>query len=454
MGLSGIPYFDEHILKGGFPEGSLVLVAGEPGAGKTLFGATYLYNGAKKFGEKGMYVSFAETKEEFLEEMRAFGMDFGELEEGGLFRFIDLVTLTGEALEKEIDVIVGELSSFGPKRVVIDPISVFSQNLGPQKTRVFLHTLLGRFVKSTRATALLIAEKPKGEEKIGHGLEEFVADGVLILRYEHARESVKRVLEIPKMRRRVIKKAQHEYAITERGIEFIEVPQMEHGHGPSTGEKITTGIPQLNKMLDGGVYRGSNVLFVGMTGTGKTSFALHFVVSNALQGKKAVYISFEEPVNQVIRTARNYGLEIDDALSNDHLKVLSWVPEAETPVYTFFKIRNIIEEIKPEVLAIDGLTALRQHLDPEELEKMLRYLSIFTKGRGITVYYTLTENTSFEVTPFTGASTMMDVIIGLKYTVKEDNVERRITVIKARGSDHSRKIHKYEITERGIEIYG
>ena len=454
MGLMGIPYFDEYVLKGGFPKGSLVLVAGEPGAGKTIFTATYLYNGAKKFGEKGIYVSFGETRDEFYEAMGRFGMDFEELERRGLFRFVDLVTTTGEVLSKEIELLMREFASFQPKRIVIDPISVFAQNLGPEKTRVFLHTLLGRFVKGTGGTALLITEKPIGRETIGHGLEEFVADGVLILRYHSLGEVTRRVLEIPKMRRRAIKRTQYEYVITDKGIEFIEVPELEHKKTSYSLEKITTGLRELDEMLDGGVYRGSNVLIVGMTGTGKTTFALHFAVANALAGRRVVYITFEEPVGQILRAAGNYGMDVNEPLRSGNLVILSWVPEAETPVYTFLKIRHLIEELKPEALVIDGLTALRQHLDSEELEKMLRYLSLFMKERDVTVYYTLTEDTNFEVVPFTGASTMMDVIIGLKYIVKEDHIERRIAIIKARGSNHSRKIHKYEITERGVEIYG
>jgi circadian clock protein KaiC len=452
MGLMGIPYFDEYILKGGIPDGTLVLVAGEPGAGKTLFASTYLYNGAKMFGEKGIYVSFAETKDEFLEEMEGFGMNFRELEEKGLFRFLDLVTAGGETLEKEIELIMNELVDFKPKRVVIDPISVFAQALGSERTRVFLHTMLGRFIKASGATALLIAEKPMGTERIGHGIEEFVADGVIVLRYTPMKETTKRILEILKMRRRGLGKMHHEYVITEEGLEFIEVPELEP-KGTEGVEKITTGIRALDELLDGGVYRGSNVLLVGTTGTGKTSFSLHFAVGNALSGRKAVYISFEEPTSQILRTARNYGMRVDDALNSGNLRILSWVPEAETPVYTFLKIRRIVEDMNPEAMVVDGLTALRQHTDQEELSKMLRYLSLLTRGRGITVYYTLTTAPFQELAPLTGASTMMDIILALSYKIHEDHIERRLAIIKARGSNHSRKIHKYEITERGVEVY-
>ncbi|HII61307.1 ATPase domain-containing protein [Pyrococcus horikoshii] len=448
----GIEYFDKYILRGGFPNGSMILIVGEPGTGKTILSATYLYNGAKKFGEKGMYISLAETKWEFYKGMKQLGMDFEELENNGLFKFIDLVTVSKDAVEKEIELLMSEISSFHPKRIVIDSISVFTQLLGAEKTRIFLHTILGRFIKANDATALLIAEKPIGSKTIGYGVEEFVVDGVIILKYKSFGEVTRRVMEIPKMRRRKIERAEYEYVITKNGIEFLTIPELKISEKDYTSEKITTGIERLDEMLDGGIYKGSSVLIVGMTGTGKTTFSLHFAIANALQGRKVAYITFEEPIDQIIRSAKNYGMPIEEVLGRN-LKIFAWVPESKTPVHTYIKIKEIIEEFKPEALIIDSLTALREHLDEKELTKMLRYLQLLTKEKRITTYFTFTEEAKFDVVPFTGASTMVDVIILLKYEIENEKIEKRLAIIKARGSNHSRKIHKYEITNRGVEIY-
>ncbi|WP_367883886.1 ATPase domain-containing protein [Thermococcus peptonophilus] len=105
-------------------------MAGDPGAGKTIFGSTFLYNGMDQFGEKAVYVSLAETKEDFYEEMKGLGMDFEKYEKEGLFKFIDLVTVTPETVEKEIELIMSEILTFQPKRIVIDSISTFAQLLG------------------------------------------------------------------------------------------------------------------------------------------------------------------------------------------------------------------------------------------------------------------------------------------------------------------------------------
>ncbi len=448
----GIDFFDEYIIKEGFPEGFTVLVAGEPGAGKTIFGATFLYKGMEKYGDRAIYISLAETKEDFYEEMRGLGMDFTEMENRGLFKFVDLITLTPEAVEKEIELMMSEILKFRPKRIVIDSISSFAQLLGAEKTRMFLHTTLGRFIKSFGAVALLIAEKPLGRSEIGYGVEEFVADGLIVLKYQKLGEITHRIMEIPKMRKRSVEKAQYEYVITNTGMHFLEVPDMEWEEEEASREKLTTGIPKLDELLDGGVYRGSITLIVGMTGTGKTTFAMHFAVANAMAGRKAIYVGFEEPIGQLYRAARDYGFPIDDALK-ENLKFVGWVPESTSPVYTFIRIKEIIENEEPDVLVIDGLTALREHMDPDELAKMVRYLGLLIKKHKIAVYMTLNAETSFEVVPYTKASTLSDNIIGLRYATEEERIKRYMAIIKARGSNHSRKIHEYEITSRGVKIY-
>jgi len=449
---TGMEFFDENIIKEGFPDGSLILVAGEPGTGKTIFTSTIVYNGLEKFGEKGMYISLSETKEDFYSEMGRLGMDFGKYEKRGLFKFMDLVTVTPEVIDKEIELIMKEILSFQPKRIVIDSISALTQLLGTEKTRIFLHTTLSRFIKSFDAVAFLIAEKPLGKESIGYGVEEFVVDGVIVLKYMSLGEVRRRVMEIPKMRKRSIEKPQYEYVITDKGIEFLVIPDLVRDEEDAPEEKVSTGIKELDAILDGGVYRGSITLIVGMTGTGKTTFGLHFAIANALQGRKAIYISFEEPVGPLKRAAKRYGMPIDEVLDKT-LKMFSWVPEAKTPVHTFLKIKEIIDKHEPEVLVIDSLTSLREHMNEIELEKMLRYLGLTIKQHKIATYITLNAETDFETVPFTKASTLSDNILGLKYVVKNDIIERRLAVIKARGSNHSRKIHKYEITDKGVMIY-
>jgi len=107
---TGIPGLDELI--GGLPEGELVIIAGGPGTGKTIFSASFLYWGAVKYGEKGFYVSLAEDHETFIRNMKRIGYDFEKLEDRGLFRFIDALTVMEAGMAELLETIVEEASSF------------------------------------------------------------------------------------------------------------------------------------------------------------------------------------------------------------------------------------------------------------------------------------------------------------------------------------------------------
>ena len=448
--LTGIEFFDESVVKGGFQDGSLILLAGEPGTGKTIFSSQIIYSTMKKNKDKCIYVSFSESKSDYFREMSSLGMDFGKLETAGLFKFMDLVSVSKEVIESEVELIMKEIIRLAPKFVVIDSVSALTQLMGKEKVRVFLHTTLGRFVKTVGSIVLLIAEKPFGEEKIGYGIEEFITDGVIVLKMEKVKEANRRILEIRKMRGHEIKRPQYEFVITEKGIEFLEVPELVMTRRDSSTERITTGLSELDELLDGGVFADSITLIAGQTGTGKTSLGLHFAIQNALDGRNAVFISFEEQPGNLIRQARIYELEIDKVLDKT-LTIYSWVPEAQTPVDFFIKIKRIIEKENPQVLVIDSLTSMRQRMDETELVKLLRYLQLLIKSKKIATYVTLfLENVEMNIIPLTMASTFADNIIILRYKIEEEEVKRQLIIVKARGSAHSRKIQMYEINSKGV----
>ena len=450
--LTGIEFFDNSIVKKGFQEGSVILVAGEPGTGKTIFASQIVYNVMKKNKNNCIYVSFSENKTDYFKEMASIGMNFNDLENAGLFKFMDLVTVEPKVIENEIELIMKEIISTSPKFIIIDSVSALVQLMGKEKTRIFLHTTLGRFIKAIGSIVLLIAEKPYGENKIGYGIEEFVVDGVIVLKMEKVKEANRRILEIKKMRGKEIKRPQYEFVITDSGIEFLEVPELVMNEEESSTERITTGLPKLDELLDGGVFADSITLIAGQTGTGKTTLGLHFVIQNAIEGKNAVLISFEEQPGNLIRQARIYGLPIDKVLDKK-LTIYSWIPEAQTPVDFFIKIKKIIERKKPRVLVIDSLTSMRQKMDNIDLIKLLRYFQLLIKSQKIATYMTLfLGEVKGNIIPLTGVSTLADNIITLQYKIKNEEVKRQMTIVKARGTKHSRLIQNYEINSKGVVI--
>ncbi len=197
---TGIEGFD-NLIEGGIPRGSLLLLGGEAGSGKTFFAAQYLYHEVSKLDEPGIYVSFAENRETFLKNMKRMNMDFEKYEQAGRFRLIDLVTVTEKGLAEILDSVLAEVGNLKAKRLVIDSFSAMAQAFKePIEARVVIHTILGKIVRQVGCTTLLVVEKQSGQNRIGLGLEEFVADNVMILRRRTLNDRLVRELEIMKMR--------------------------------------------------------------------------------------------------------------------------------------------------------------------------------------------------------------------------------------------------------------
>ncbi|MEM2913748.1 MAG: ATPase domain-containing protein [Candidatus Bathyarchaeia archaeon] len=262
---SGIDGLDE-IIGGGFPKGSLIILAGNPGTGKTIFSARFLYHGIVNCGERGVYVSFAESRESFLSNMRAFGFDFEELGKAGEFRFLDLITAKEEAAPAILEMIFREVSEAGAKRLVIDSFSAIAQAFKEtHEVRVLLHTILSRITRFLGCTTLLIVESSHGEARMGFGIEEFIADGIILLRRSRLDGRILRELELFKMRGTPTPETEAVFTLKD-GFEVFppfKAKPIEKPCGfqlqPDREDFFSSGSPSLDRMLGGGYPRGSTV---------------------------------------------------------------------------------------------------------------------------------------------------------------------------------------------------
>ena len=200
---TGIPGFDE-MLEGGFPAGSLITLAGRPGTGKTIFGSQFLYYGAKEHKEPGMYVSMLEGRKQYQRNMHRLGLEIAPLEAKGLFRFLEMPTLTAEGLPAIWEEIVRNIEEYNIVRLVIDSFTAMTQAFQTQgDLRVFTHMLLGKIVGGAGCTTLMITETPHADASTGAGaaMQEFIADGVLHFSLVPVTGDARvRYLEITKMR--------------------------------------------------------------------------------------------------------------------------------------------------------------------------------------------------------------------------------------------------------------
>ena len=446
---TGIADLDS-ILGGGLPSGSVTLLSGNPGAGKTILATQFLYSGAAKHGEKVVYVSFAEKREEYLRNMLTLGMDMKALEQKGLFSFLDFMVMDETGMKEAVQMVTEEIGKIGAKRVVVDSISVILQSIGQAETRKFLHGLFGRIVKGMGVTTLLLGEIPFGEVKTGFGVEEFVADGVIFLKKTKSGSAERATLEIAKMRGIPLPRSSFEYIIDERfgGLGLITFPV--RADFPGSRERLLSGVEGLDRMLSGGVFRRSVTLVEGASGIGKTTLCLHFLLTSAQKGEKAMLISFEEPLGQTTRMLEDYGM--DYKRLGDRFNIQSYVPEALTALHYYKLLRELLETEKPTILALDSLTAIQNTFTQEGFVQFMRYVQLLCKEKALTVFLTsLTGKAHAAELP--GVSILCDNILMMRYYESKERMAREILVIKTRGSVHERRVTAFEITGKGMVVH-
>ncbi|WXG47229.1 MAG: ATPase domain-containing protein [Candidatus Atabeyarchaeum deiterrae] len=224
---SGIPSLDK-IIGGGFNRGDAILVAGQPGAGKSTLGAQFIYNGAKHYSEPGVYVTFVEPSTKLKRDMLQFHWDFNMLEQEGKATVIDLVQMIGEkAVYVNLDAMMTAIHSLGAKRLVIDSLSALMAFIHTKSEARSLIGTLTKFLENSKCTTLLIQEVPWGVKQIGMGFEEFMTDGLIVLESSLEQLQIRRRLYIPKMRGTNHALNCYDFYITPEGISISNAPARE-----------------------------------------------------------------------------------------------------------------------------------------------------------------------------------------------------------------------------------
>jgi len=259
----------DNLIEGGIPRGSLVLLAGNPGTGKTVFGIQFLCKGAKDYSENGIYVSFAESEETIMYNMsKLFGRDLKN-EINGKVKILDFTTVTEKGLGTLLEIILEKVTELNAKRLVIDSFSAMAQAFKePMEARSVLHNILGKLVRNLGCTTILIVEVPIGIEKIGISVEEFVADGVVILRKDNYEGRLIREIEIEKLRGTKLERRNFLFTLDKSFRVFppfsLKETEDPKPFEPARGTKThyPSGISELDEILGGQGYpRGCSVLF-------------------------------------------------------------------------------------------------------------------------------------------------------------------------------------------------
>jgi len=198
---SGVPGFDA-LLGGGIPKGNIVIIAGHPGTGKTTFCAQFLCHGSEKLGEKSLFVSFSEIRSKLYRNMVQFGLDLESLEKKGLLK-TEFIHMDSQAtVSAAIDRIFAVVNEFHPSRLVIDSASALALAIpgGRGDVIVMLQNLFSKLSTLEECTTLLVAEMSSGTDQFGNGIEEFISDGIVVIRFRTRGKARVKSLEVKKMR--------------------------------------------------------------------------------------------------------------------------------------------------------------------------------------------------------------------------------------------------------------
>ena len=458
---TGIPGFD-FVGEGGLPRGRTTLVAGTAGSGKTVFATHFLAAGIDHSGEPGVFATFEDEPEGIRRNMLGFGWDIRRWEKEGKWAFVDVspdpngpTEIVGSYdLGALISRIENAAKKLGATRIVLDSLNALFLQV-PDKTllRMELFRLI-QTLKRLGATVVFTGERTHDYGDITrHGIEEFVADNVIILRNILVDERRRRTLEILKYRGTPHQRGEVPFTVTDRGIVVIPLTEMELTQTSST-VRITSGSDQLDEMCSGGFFRDSIILVSGATGTGKTLLVTQFIAGGAAAGERCLLFAFEESRDQLFRNAEAWGMNFSELEEQGLLTIATQYPHAMPMEDHLVRMRDLIEEVKPDRVAVDSLSALERVFSLRSFREFVISLTSTLKAKSTAGLFTSTTPSLLGGGSVTEKhiSTLTDSIILLRYVELLGQMRRCLTVLKMRGSEHDHDIREYTIDQDGMHI--
>src|SRR5262245_11525777 len=390
---TGIAGLDE-VTYGGLPKGRPTLLCGFAGCGKTIFGMTFLYNGAVEYDEPGVFIAFEERPEDLIKNVGSLNYDIqkliaekklavdhvhidpNDIAESGDYDLEGLFIRLGFAIDQ-----------IGAKRVVIDTIETL---FGGLKNEMILRSELRRlfeWLKNKGVTAIITGERGEGT-LTRYGLEEYVADCVILLDNRVHDQLSTRRLRIVKYRGSAHGTNEYPFIINEQGITVMPITSSGLAHDAFT-ERVSTGIPDLDEMLEGkGYFRGSSILVSGMAGAGKSTMAAHFADFICQSGERCIFFAMEESPQQIVRNMRSIGLDLQKWVNKGLLSFSARRPNLFGLETHLAAMDREVRDFDPTAVVIDPMSALMSAGIASDVHSMILRLVDFLKARGTTALFT------------------------------------------------------------------
>jgi len=457
-----VPGFDL-ISYGGLPEGRSTLLSGTSGSAKTVFACQFLAEGIRRRDEAGVFVTFEESPQAIRKNMEGFNWDISRWEQDSKWAFVDVSPHPGQEtiisgsydLSALLVRIENAVKKTGARRMSLDSLGgVFAQLGESNLVRNELFRIVSA-LKEMRVTSIITAERTEEYGQVSrYGIEEFVTDNVVILRNGLEQEKRRRTIEILKFRGAPHQKGEFPFTVSpDQGVVVIPLSAIELKQ-KSSALRIGSGVPELDRMCGGGFFRDSIVLLSGATGTGKTLVTTSFIAGGVLADERTLFFAFEESRDQLFRNATGWGIDFEKMEAAGKLRVVCEYPETGSLEDHLIAMKSVVDEFKPQRLAIDSLSALERVASVKSFREFAIALTSYIKDKNVAGLFTATSSSLLGGSSVTEThiSTITDSIILLRYVEMHGEMRRGVTVLKMRGSTHEKSIREFTIDGKGTHI--
>jgi circadian clock protein KaiC len=460
---TGIPGLDT-VLNGGLTSNRVYLVEGEPGAGKTTLGLQYLLAGAAR-GERGLYVTLSETREELLAVAASHGWAMDSIAICELIASEDSLkpeeqyTVFDPAeveLSETVNFILKEVERVKPQRLVFDSLSEL--RLLTQNALRYRHQVLAlkQFFVGRACTVLLLDDRTS---ELGDLQLRSIAHGVINLEQSSpVYGAVRRRIELMKMRGRQYSGGYHDFEIVPGGLQvYPRLVAQEHPASFVQGQ-LSSDVDEIDCMLHGGVDRGTSTLLMGPAGSGKSTLALRFAVASCARGERSAVFAFDERVSTLTARMRGLGLDISAAIDSGLMTIHQIDPAELSPGQLAGLIQRVVEPAEGppvSVIVIDSLNGYLQSM-PEErfLIIQLHELLTYVGQHGVATFLVVAQHGLMGMAMATpvDATYLADTVIVLRYFETMGRVRQAVSVVKRRSGPHEHSIRELMLGPEGIQV--
>jgi circadian clock protein KaiC len=450
----------DDILCGGLDRNRMYLYEGRPGTGKTTIALQFLLEGVRQ-GERVLYITLSETQQELRLVARRHGwslegVDIFELvpPEAALDPDREQTILHPAELElsETTKLVFERVAELNPTRVVFDSLSelrLLAQNSLRYRRQVLA---LKHYFAQRQCTVIVLDDLSSAANdlqlhSISHGV-------VLLEQVAVDYGAERRRLRVVKMRGISFRGGYHDFAIRQGGLAiFPRLVAAEH-HQKFSQETVSSGDAELDSLLGGGLERGTNALFIGAAGVGKSSLSLSYVIAAAQRGEKAVFFAFDEGRGTLDARARSLGMPFQQYVDAGLIRFQQIDPAELSPGEFASIVRESVEKGGARVVVIDSLNGyLNAMPDGRFLILQMHELLSYLGQLGVFTILVLAQHglVGPMETPL-DLSYLSDSVVMLRYFEYGGRVRRALSVVKKRSGNHEHTIREFRLTPRGLSV--